>query len=123
MPEKERARLKEQYVKELRERKRTQRTLESLLAHRSVNKALGNMADMLDDVTDGSMDEFTSRIDAETALNEARLEIALDHQMEDQPSSSPVDTSTPMDSESSSPPSKTIGPRLTSDYLSNSEDS
>ncbi|MCY4000856.1 MAG: hypothetical protein OXF84_08650 [Bacteroidetes bacterium] len=123
MPEKERARLKEQYVKELRERKRVQQTLGSVHARRSVNQALGNMADMLDDLTDGSIDEITTRMDAETALNEARLEIALEEQHhQEQHSSPPIEKSTEPPSEPSRPPSKTFGPRLRTDRLPNSED-
>ena len=110
-------------MKELRERKRVQQTLGSVHARRSVNQALGNMADMLDDLTDGSIDEITTRMDAETALNEARLEIALEEQHhQEQHSSPPIEKSTEPPSEPSKPPSKTFGPRLGTDHLSNSED-
>jgi len=122
MPEKERARLKEQYVKELRERKRAQRILDSSHNSYEVNKAMDNMAHMLDDVTDVSMDELTMRLDAETALNEARLEIALEHQTQGQHDPPPIEKSIPASSEPSSPPAKTIGPRLRTDTTSNTED-
>ena len=111
MPEKERARLKEQYVKELRERKKIRRTLEAARRRQSTNRALNDMVDTLTS-TSGTIDEFTTRLDAETALNEARLEIALEQEppVEDTPvpdEDSPVQVAEPT--------AKTIGPLLKSD--------
>ena len=56
------------------------------------------------------MDEFTERLDAETALNEARLEIALENQQppeSEEPSAVPESSKHPP-----APQSKTIGSAL-----------
>jgi len=113
MPEKERARLKEQYSKELRERKQVLNSLDTLRKRQSVDQALESMVDTLENTTMESADHLTSKLDAETALNEARLEIALENQTQD-----PVETSKISDPRSSTPTAKTIGPRLRSDDVS-----
>lgn len=79
MPEKERERLKQQYIKELRRRKEVLQTVRAARNKRAADQALLNMVDALEN-TGGTVDEFTERLDAETALNEARLEIALENQ-------------------------------------------
>ena len=111
MPEKERARLKEQYVKELRERKQIQRTLEAAQQQQTVNRALGRMIDTLQHLQDDP-DEFSARLEAETALNEARLDIALNQES----STEPKTVSDPgSDEPLRTPSTKTIGPTLQSD--------
>ncbi|MCY3628995.1 MAG: hypothetical protein OXI05_08555 [Bacteroidota bacterium] len=111
MPEEERARLKEQYIKELRERKQIRRTIESAKKTQAINNALGAMADTLASAGD-TADEFTARLDAETALNEARLEVALEDELSKEKTSAADLDSAP---QTSDPPSKTIGPRLKAD--------
>jgi hypothetical protein len=81
MPEKERARLKEQYIKELRRRKEVLQTVKAARNKQAADQALLNMVEALES-TGGTVDEFTERLDAETALTEARLEIALENQPE-----------------------------------------
>ena len=113
MPEKERARLREQYVKEFRERRKIRRTLESARRRQSTDRALGNMVEILNS-TRGTTDECTMRLDAETALNEARLEIALEKQdaaPEEDPGRSDKKPAVPAEE----PPVKTIGPQLRAD--------
>ncbi len=110
MPEEERARLKEQYIKEFRERKRIRRNLESAKKTKAINHALESMVDTLVS-TENTTDEFTARLDAETALNEARFEIALENQSTQEgtsSSSTDLDATTPPPD----PPTKTIGPNL-----------
>lgn len=116
MPEKERARLKEQYVKELRERKQIRRTLEAAKQQQTVNHALGRMIDTLES-TQQDPDEFSARLDAETALNEARLDIALSQESPTQEAKPVSDQSS--DEPSQVPVSKTIGPKLQSDPSDN----
>ena len=111
MPEEERARLKEQYIKELRERKQIRRKIESAKKTQAINNALGAMVDTLVSAGD-TADEFTARLDAETALNEARLEVALEDELskENKPAADLDAAPQPPD-----PPTKTIGPRLKAD--------
>ncbi len=111
MPEEKRARLKEQYIKELRERKKIRHTIESAKRTQAVNNALGAMVDTLASAGD-TADEFTARLDAETALNEARLEVALEDELTTEKKSITDSDSAP---QPSGPPIKTIGPRLKAD--------
>ena len=111
MPEEERARLKEQYIKELRERKQIRRTIESAKKTQAINNALGAMVDTLASAGD-TADEFTARLDAETALNEARLEVALEDELSKEKTSAADLDAAP---QTPDPPSKTIGPRLKAD--------
>ena len=101
MPEKERERLKKQYIKELRKRKEFLQTVKAARNKRTADQALLNMVEALEN-TGGTVDEFTERLDAETALNEARLEIALENQ---QPPESEEPSIVP---ESSKRPSATV---------------
>lgn len=111
MPEEERARLKEQYIKELRERKQIRRTIESAKKTQSINNALGAMIDTLVSAGD-TADEFTARLDAETALNEARLEVALNDELPPEKKSGDDSEAAPQTPDL---PAKTIGPRLKAD--------
>lgn len=105
MPEKERARLKEQYKKELRRRKQFLQTVKTARNQQAADQALLNMVGALENAGD-TVDEFTARLDAETALNEARLEIALENQLPDieEPSVAPESSE-----QSPAPVTKTIG--------------
>lgn len=111
MPEEERARLKEQYIKELRERKQIRRRIESAKKTQAINDALGAMVDTLASAG-GTADEFTARLDAETALNEARLEVALEDELPPERKSATDLDAAPQPPE---PPAKTIGPVLKAD--------
>ncbi len=108
MPEEERTRLKEKYLKELRERKQFRRRIASVRKTQAIHRALGEMVDTLADTTETG-DAFTSKLDAETALNEARLEIALESETPEAKVPVPDPKSPP---QPPSPPVKTIGPRL-----------
>ncbi len=108
MPEKERARLREQYVKELRERKHFLKSVNASRKRQTIDRALESMVDSLENVTDESTDHLTQKLNSETALSEARLEVAL----ENQPPDEALRTS---GAESTAPTSKTIGPHLRSD--------
>lgn len=105
MPEEERARLKEKYLKELRERKKIRRRIASARKTQAVHRALGEMVDTLAGTTE-TEDAFISKLDAETALNEARLEIVLESEIPEAetPVSDPKSSPQPPD-----PPEKTIG--------------
>ncbi|MCY4159161.1 MAG: hypothetical protein OXE92_08110 [Bacteroidetes bacterium] len=111
MPEKERARLKEKYIKEFRERKQIQHTLKAASKRQAVNRALGSMVDALEDAAN-PLDEFTARLNTETALNEARMDIALEQKAPTEKCAAPVENSTQA---TASPPAKTIGRQLKSD--------
>ena len=109
MPEKERERLKKQYIRELRRRKEFLQTVRSARKEQAADQALLNMVEALED-TGGTVDEFTARLDAETALNEARLEIALENQQppdSEEPSIVPEPSKQPP-----APATKTIGSAL-----------
>ncbi len=108
MPEEERAHLKEKYLKELRERKQIRRRIASVRKTQAIQRALGEMVDTLASTTETG-DAFTSKLDAETALNEARLEIALESETPQAKTPVPDPKSPP---QPSSPPAKTIGPRM-----------
>ena len=105
MPEKERERLKKQYIKELRRRKEILQTVRTGRNKRAADQALLSMVEALEN-TGGTVDEFTGRLDAETALNEARLEIALENQppKSEEPSIAPESSKQPP-----TPVTKTIG--------------
>ncbi len=108
MPEKERERLKKQYVKELRRRKEILQTVRTARNKQSADQALLNMVEALEN-TGSTVDEFTERLDAETAMNEARLEIAL----ENQPPESEEPSTVPESSKQApAPVTKTIGSAL-----------
>lgn len=111
MPEKERARLKEQYIKELRERKQAQDSINTLRKRQGINQALNNMVETLENTTSDSADDIMHNLEAETALNEARLDIAL----ENQESHSTETSCNSLDINTPPAISKTIGPRLRSD--------
>ncbi len=113
MPEQERARLKEQFIKEFRERKQIRRSLESAHQRQTVNQALADMVNTLEETVD-PVDEYTARLDAETALNEARLEIALESQTPEDPNR-PSKVSSVQDEPPNDSTAKTIGPRLRTD--------
>lgn len=108
MPEKERERLKKQYINELRRRKEVLQTVRATRNKQAADQALLNMVEALEN-TGSTVDEFTGHLDAETALNEARLEIAL----ENQPPESEEPSIVP-ESSKQSPPlvTKTIGSAL-----------
>lgn len=108
MPEKERERLKKQYIKELRRRKEILQTVKAARNKHAADRALLNMVETLEN-TGGTVDEFTERLDAETALNEARLEIALENQPpeSEEPSIVPESSKQPP-----APVTKTIGSAL-----------
>ncbi len=114
MPEQERARLKEQYIKEFRERRHIRRTLEAARRRKAANQALSDMVDALEDPADPT-DEFTSRLDAETAMNEARLEIALENQIPEDLRQSDPESPAPSQASTTDSTAKTIGPRLRTD--------
>lgn len=111
MSESDREHLKEQYIKEFRERKKFRQSVESAKKTQTINHALGNMVDILDS-TGGTADEFTARLDAETALNEARLEIALESEPHVKKPAAPNSNSV---AGTADPPAKTIGRRLKHD--------
>jgi len=110
MPEEERARLKKQYVEELRERKKMRQTFEAARKGQAIDRALGDMAETLANAG-GTVDEFTARLNAETALNEARMEIALDHET---PLEDPAATDKDSTKQPAPSPAKTIGRQLRS---------
>lgn len=116
MPEKERERLKKQYIKELRRRKEILQTVRTARNKQASDRALLNMVETLEHAG-GTVDEFTDRLDAETALAEARLEIALENQpemaLENQPPKSEEPSTVPEPSnQPSAPVTKTIGSAL-----------
>ncbi|MEL6194708.1 MAG: hypothetical protein AAFR66_21795 [Bacteroidota bacterium] len=78
--EEKRRQLKEQYKKDLKLRKEFLEKAKKLRNMSNVNKALTEMTDGL---TDDS-DEWISKINQETALTEAKLEMALDEASETQ---------------------------------------
>ncbi|MEM8900531.1 MAG: hypothetical protein AAGC85_20620 [Bacteroidota bacterium] len=78
--EEKRRQLKEQYKKDLKLRKEFLEKAKKLRNMSNVNKALTEMTDGL---TDDS-DDWISKINQETALTEAKLEMALDEASETQ---------------------------------------
>ena len=75
--EEKRKLLKEQYKKELRERKEFVSKVKNLRQMQRINKALAEMT------AEDDTDEWIRKLNEETAFTEAKMEIALDTTLED----------------------------------------
>jgi len=72
--EEKRRQLKEQYKRDLKMRKEFLEKAKSLRSQQNINKALGEMLDGLND----DSEDWINQINQETALTEAKFEMAMD---------------------------------------------